>query len=140
MVHRGMTAKEYLRQYEYADKRAKRFRAEYDKECELIDAIHSSVGDGMPHGSNISRETEHKALRLAEKAEKWKHAEAIAIEKRQEVFDVISDIDGAVGDILYERYINLCKWEKICITVNLSWRQVHRLHSEGLRAVEQKMA
>ena len=137
-----MTAKEYLRQYEYADIRARRCRAEYEIELEKIDAIGSTLSRdaGMPHGSGVSRKTEDKAIRLADKAARWKEAELDAIEKRQEVFDLIHDIDGIEGQLLYERYVNLHRWEDICVIIHLSWRQTHRIHGKALSIAEKKMA
>ena len=135
-----MTAKEFLKQYEYADRRARRLRAEYEREVQLIDAIRSaSDNDGMPHGTNISRPTEEKALKLADKALRWKEAELEAIAKRQEVFEVIYDIDGIEGEVLVERYINLRKWEEICILVHYSWQGVHKVHKRALFIVESRL-
>ena len=89
-----MTAKEFLKQYEHADRIVQRCKTEYETEVEKIDAIGSTLSnDGMPHGSGISRKTEDKAIRLAEKATKWKAAELDAIAKRQKVFEVIYDIE-----------------------------------------------
>lgn len=136
-----MTAKEYLRQYEKAHKRAMRCREEYENESVSIDAIKSlSNVDGMPHGSGISKPTEEKAIRLADKRLRLIDAELEALRVKQEVFDMVNGIEGDIGDILFERYINLRKWEEICILVHLSWRQVHRLHAKGLSIVENKMA
>lgn len=136
-----MRAKEFLRQYEYADKRAKRLQAEYERELELIDSVRSTLGgDGMPHGSGVSRRTEDAAIRLADKAMRWKMAQVEAIEKRQEVFELIHGVEGTEGEILYERYINLRRWEDICVVIHLSWRQTHRLHGKALNLIEEKMA
>ena len=135
-----MTAKEFLKQYEYADRRARRLRAEYERELQLIDAIRSaSDNDGMPHGSGTSRPTEDKALKLADKALRWKEAELEAIAKRQEVFDLIYDIDGIEGEVLIERYVNLRKWEEICILVHYSWQGVHKVHKRALFIVESRL-
>lgn len=136
-----MTAKEFLKQYEHASRIVQRCKTEYETEVEKIDAIGSTLSnDGMPHGSGISRKTEDKAIRLAEKATKWKAAELDAIAKRQEVFEVIYDIKGIEGEILIERYINLRKWEDICVIIHMSWRQTHRLHAKALAIVSEKMA
>ncbi len=114
---------------------------EYETELMKIDAIGSPLaGDGLPRGTGISRKTEDKAIRLADKAMAWKVAELDALEKRQEVFELIHDINGAEGEILIERYLNGRRWEDICVIVNLSWRQTHRLHAKALWLVEQKMA
>lgn len=134
-----MTAKEYLRQYEELNKRALRLKHEYETELEKIDAIGSTLSNdaGMPHGTGVSRKTEDKAIKLADKALKWKEAELDAIAKRQEIFEVIHNVRGVEGDILYERYINLRKWEEICVLVHYSWRGVHKAHSRALSKVQE---
>lgn len=135
-----MTAKEFLRQYEYADRKAKRFKAEYEHEMRMIDAIRSaSDNDGMPRDSGIHKPVEDKAIRLADMAMQWKMAELDAIQIRQEVFDLISDIDGIEGEVLCERYINLRKWEEICVLVNYSWQGVHIVHRRALAIVENRL-
>ena len=133
-----MTAKEFLKRYEYADLRAKRYEEEYNLEHDLIGSISINY-DGMPHGNNISRKTENDALRLTEKAEKWVSARLDAIRIRQEVFDLISDIDDVEGEILYQRYIKLLKWEAVCIVVHLSWYAVHDHHKKALAIVQKRL-
>ena len=135
-----MTAKEYLRQYEKAEHKARRYREEYERDTMLIDAIHSlSNNDGMPHGSGISRPTEEKALRLADKRLRLIDAEVEAIRIRQELFDFIDRIDGIEGVILYEKYINLLTWEEVCCKVGYSWSQTHRYHRRALTIVREKL-
>ncbi len=135
-----MTAKEYLRQYEKAEHRARRYREEYESESLLIDAIRSlSNNDGMPHGSGISRPTEEKALRLVDKRLRLIDAEAEAVQIRQELFDFIDRIDGVEGAILYEKYINLLTWEEVCCKVGYSWAQTHRYHRRALAIVAEKL-
>ena len=132
-----MTAKEYLKQYEYAQKRADRFREEYEAELLKVDAVRSlSDNDGMPHGSNISKPTEDKAIRLADKALKWKAAELEAIEIRNEVFETICGITDVEGDVLYQRYVKLRKWEEICVLLHYSWKGIHLVHRRALNIVD----
>ena len=135
-----MTAKEYLKQYEYATLKILRYQAEYEKEIELIDNVRSPLGgDGTPHGSGVSRRTEDQAIKLASVTRKWEQAMLDAIRIRQEVFDMIRDIDGVEGAILYERYINLRKWEAVCVMVHLSWYAVHDHHKKALRIVQERL-
>ena len=134
-----MTAKEFLKQYEHAQKRADRLREEYETELMKVDAVRSlSDNDGMPHGSNISKPTEDKAIRLADKALRWKSAELRAIEIRQEVFDVIYDIPGDEGELLYNRYIKLMFWKDIAEVMKYTERGIYKIHGRALRLVEQK--
>ena len=132
-----MTAKEFLKQYEYADRRVRRLETEYQDELIMVDAIRStSDNDGMPHGSGISKPTEDKALRLADKRLRLIEARTEAVEKRQAVFDLINGIDGIEGDLLFERYVKLRKWEEICILLHYSWKGVHIVHRRALAIVE----
>ena len=135
-----MTAKEYLRQYEKAEHKARRYREEYKNESLLIDAIRSlSNNDGMPHGSHISNPTEEKALRLVDKRLRLIDAEVEALRLKQELFDFIDGIDGVEGDVLFERYINLRKWEEICVIMNYSWNGIHKVHRRALAIVEAQL-
>lgn len=134
-----MTAKEYLKQYEWAVKRVRRYEEEYKDESLRIDAVKSlSDNDGMPHGSGISKPTEDKAIKLADKRMRLIKARLDALEIRQEIFDLIDSIDDIEGDVLYERYIKLRKWEDICVLLNYSWYGVHNAHRRALMIVEEK--
>lgn len=135
-----MTAKEYLKQYQYAVDRVRRYEEEYENELILIDAIRSaSDNDGMPHGSGISKPTEDKAIRLADRALILTEARLEAIQIRQEVFDLIDSIDGIEGDVLYQRYVNLHKWEEICVLLHYSWQGIHLIHRRALAIVESRL-
>ena len=135
-----MTAKEYLKQYEYAVDRVRRYEEEYQNELALIDAIRSaSDNDGMPHGSGISKPTENKAVRLADKSLRLVEARLRAVEVRQEIFDLVDSIDGIEGDVLYQRYINLHKWEEICVLLHYSWQGIHLVHRRALVIVESRL-
>lgn len=132
-----MTAKEYLKQYEYATRKAERFRKEYEAEMRTIDTVRSlSDNDGMPHGSGISKPTEDKAIRLAAKAVRWKAAELEALEIRQTIFTVISEIPGVEGDVLFAKYIELRKWEDIAEEMHYSVRGIYGIHGRALQLVE----
>lgn len=132
-----MTAKEYLKQYENAVKYVERIQSEYDKQMEQINNIRSSLGkDGLPHGSEVRRDVEEKAIRLAEKAQELKEAEIWAIETRQQIFRTIMAVPDVKGSVLQERYVNLKKWEDIADTVGYSLRQTHNLHREALGIIQ----
>lgn len=134
-----MTAKEYLRQYEYAVKRIQRLEEEYEAELLLIDAVRSlSDNDGMPHGSGISKPTEDKAIRLADKALRLVDAKREAIAVKQELFDFLNSIDGDEGQILFRRYVQLQLWKEIAVDMGYTERAVYKIHERALRIVEQK--
>lgn len=135
-----MKAKEFLKQYEYAEQRARRLREVYETQQETIDAIGSTLsGDGMPHGTGIARKTEDKAIKLAEAAVRWKQAELDALMLKQEVFDLIWSVPGIEGEVLYEKYINLRSWEDVAEELHYSVRGVLYAHGRALRIVEQRL-
>lgn len=132
-----MKAKEYLKQYEYAIKRIARLEAEFEEETAMIDAVRSlSDNDGMPHGSNISKPTEEKAIRLADKRARLIKARLDAVEIRQDIYDTIEQIGGDEADVLYQRYILLKTWANVCESVFYSWYKVNCLHRSALEKVE----
>lgn len=135
-----MTAKEHLKQYEYADRRVRRLEQEYEQELLMVDAIRSaSDNDGMPHGNSISKPTEDRAIRLADRKLRLVQARLDALEVRQDIFDLINDIEGVEGDVLYQRYINLHKWEEICVLLHYSWQGIHLIHRRALAIVESRL-
>lgn len=132
-----MTAKEFLQQYGEAVRIAEMVKTEYDQEQDLIDSVRSNLGgDGTPHGGGISKATENKAIKLADKALELKDAELEAISIRQKVFDVIRTVPGEKGDVLYERYINLKSWDEVADSVGYSKRHARNLHDEAIDIVQ----
>ena len=134
-----MTAREFLNQYREADRIARRLRAEYERELELIDAIKSTSDiDGLPRGKQLSKVVEDRAVRLADKAAEWKIAELDALHLRQEVFDVVNRIEGVPGEVLFLRYVQLRPWREICSVIPMSWSNVRRHHERGLSEIEKR--
>ena len=133
-----MTAKQFLKQYEEANNKALQHRREYEKQMALIGSVSVKM-DGMPHGSGISKPTENDAIELADKAKMWIDSEKDAIRIRQTVYEVIADVPGIEGRVLYERYINLHKWEEICILLHYSWQGIHLVHRRALAIVENRL-
>lgn len=135
-----MTAKEYLRQYEFAERKIARLERELADERLMIDAVRSlSDVDGLPHGTNISRPVEERAIRIVDKAAELYDARLEAMEVRQEVFETIMSIakrDGLACDVLLERYIYLKAWKDVCETVCYTWPTVRKAWHRGLDLIE----
>lgn len=132
-----MTAKEFLKQYEYAARRVQRLEQELNDERLMIDAVRSlSDNDGLPHGTGISKPVEERAIRLADKLAELVQARLDAIELRREVFDIVQKVDGVPGDVLFARYIKLMKWDDVSEYVHYSLKWTHHFHAIGLALVE----
>lgn len=133
-----MRAKDYLKQYEEAVRRVNILQREYDEEMDLIDNIRSSLGgDGMPRSGEISKKVENQAVKLAEKAEELYDAQLEALRLQNRIFKTVMMIPGEAGSVLYERYIQLHKWDEIADSVGYSVRQTHNLHRQGLEAIDE---
>ena len=132
-----MTARDYLEQYKEACRRVRRYQQEYEDETLLIDAVRSlSDNDGMPHGSGISKPTENKAVRLADKMMRLIDAKLEAIRIRQEIFDTIMLVGGLEGEVLLERFVYFKEWMSICRELNYSWYPVRIAWHKGEAVVQ----
>ena len=133
-----MDAKELLNQYRFYKQRADMFREEYESEIELIDSVRSSADiDGMPKQKYINRDTESKAIRLTEKLEKMQNAIVEAVEIRQNVFDVISEIPDIYGIILCKRYLQDMQWNEIAEELNYCEEHMRgTLHRKALKMMQ----
>lgn len=134
-----MNAIQFLEQYENADRAVKRLEREYEEQRIMIDAIRStSDNDGMPHGTNTSRPTEDKAIRLSDKLMELVDARFRAIEQRQVVFDFVASIPGVEGDALYRRYVLLYDWETIALDLDYSVSGIYKVRNRALEVAEEK--
>lgn len=135
-----LKAIEYLRQYEYAVRCVYRLEKELEEEYLLIDSVKSlSDVDGLPHGTNISRPVEDRAVRIVDKAAELYEAKLDALELRQEIFTTIMKLakkDGLACDVLCERYVFLKKWDKVCEAVSYTWPTVRAAWHRGLDLIE----
>lgn len=135
-----MNARDYLRQYEIASRRVYRLEKELEEEYILIDSVKSlSELDGLPHGSNISRPVEERAIRIVDKAAELYDARIEALTVRQEVFETIMAIgkkDALACDVLCERYVHLKPWAKVCEAVSYTWPTVRNAWHRGEALIE----
>ena len=132
-----MDAKQFLIQYRLATIEAERLRKEYKKEAELIDSIRSGLGgDGTPKGNGINKRVEAQAIKLADKAREWERAEIEALRIRQNVFEVVNQVPGEYGNVLFERYINIKTWDDVAESVHYSKRQAINIHDKALIKVD----
>ena len=136
-----MNAIEFLEQYEYALYAANRARKSYELEMERIDAIGSTLSGepGMPHGTGVSKKTEDKAVKLADKASEWLDAEEQAQIVMEEVSNFINRIPGIEGVALYQRYIQLMGWREIADNLVYSESGIFKVRERALKIAERML-
>ena len=136
MTERQLAAKEYMDQYGDACRRVRQCEEQLARENLSVDSIRSaSDNDGMPHGTNVGRPTEDKAVKLVERGIDLFEAREKAIRLQREIFEVAYQVGGVEGDVLIERYIKLNDWRDVYKAVNYAESQTHRYHRAGLDRV-----
>lgn len=56
----------------------------------------------------------------------------------QYIENIISNLPEREKLLMRLRYIDNLKWEEICVKMNYSWRQMHRLHSDSLKRLQKR--
>lgn len=136
MTYRQLEAQKYMDKYGDACRRVRQCEEQLERENLSVDAIRSaSDNDGMPHGTDIGRPTEEKAIRLVDKGINLFDARRAAMQIQREVFEVAYQVGGVEGDVLIERYIKLKDWKDVYVAVNYAESQTHRYHRAGLDKV-----
>ena len=127
--------KEYLRGYERAVRQMERIDARIS---EIRDnRIGSGINyDGMPHAHKESDLSDY-AAKIDKEIRRYIKARYRRIMICKEISDKIERMESEdEKDVLTYRYIRLMKWEDICVKINRSWKQTHRIHARALRNFE----
>ena len=123
--------KEYLKGYGKIIRQMERSELKI-REMRLNKMCPSVINDGMPHASNQTDLSGYAALLDQEEKQYMKYRYQ-RIKKCKEITDRIEQLsDEDEKDVLMYRYIKLMKWEDICVKMEISERQVHRIHSHAL--------
>lgn len=93
--------------------------------------------DGMPRsGSGDGGPVERAAIKLTDLREKYMDKAAALIEATEEVEDAIESLDERQRTLMRLYYIQGLSWEDVCGRMSYSWRQIHRIHSAALQALQ----
>lgn len=134
-----MNAKQYLKQAYRLNELINSDLAELDQLRVLSTSVSSPNLSGMPSGG--SRNTEPAFVRCIDKIidlEKVIDAEIDRfVDLKKEIRTVISSVeDNSQQLCLKLRYLQFLKWESVAAEMDLSLKQVHRIHNEALQAVK----
>ena len=86
----------------------------------------------MPRSGGINDKVSNYAVLMAEVSEMINNQLCLAKKKMLEIEEIIDGLDEREKRLVRLRYIYNLKWEEICVEMNYSWRQIHRLHSDIL--------
>lgn len=54
-----------------------------------------------------------------------------------EIENLFDQLDSRERVLMRHRYIEGMEWEKVCVVMNYSWRQTHRIHNQALDTIRQ---
>lgn len=86
--------------------------------------------DGMPHGSGTGDALANGVAALSDLRDMYRAKETDLAQAQMDIEQLIENLDPIERVIARYRYINGMHWEQICVKINYSWRQTHRIHSD----------
>lgn len=129
--------KERLRHYRDIKKESEQLRQSLEEIETVLFYPKTQRLTGMPSNPSEENYMEDLAIRHIGLQALYKdklaelEAEQIAIEK------AIDALDPMARMLLRYRYISGLSWEEVCVKMNYSWRQTHRLHGEALNKLRE---
>lgn len=134
-----MTAKQYLRQAYRLNDLINSDLAELEQLKVLSTSVSSPNLSGMPSSGTRKQEAPfvNAVMKIIE-LEKVIDAEIDRfVDLKKEIRDVINKVpDNNQKLVLQLRYIQFLKWESVAAEMDLSLKQVHRIHNEALKNVK----
>lgn len=129
-----MTAKRFLEQAYWLDKRIERREEEAARLRAKLEKTNSHISD-MPRGGDGSDWTD-AAIKVMELEQRIRQEIYRLCELKRQIGEAIDAVeDGRYRTLLELRYRNYFTFEKIAVEMNYSYMQVHRLHKAALEAV-----
>ena len=93
--------------------------------------------NGMPSAPSKENAME---LMIARHVEMQKKYEAKIAEMTAEMLQIeaaIETLDPTARMLLRYRYMDGLKWEEVCVKMNYSWMQTHRIHANALNQLKE---
>ena len=128
--------KEELMQYKTIKVEIKQLKERIKELEERKTSIKSQVITDMPTGNGEGTDILSLIVMIED-------AETELIQKEKQLIATMNKIERTIDNvensldrcILRARYIECKAWEQICVELNYSWRQIHRLHSNILKKI-----
>lgn len=128
--------KEQLRAY-------RDIKLERDKLKDLLDELEGSIYsfksprmDGMPSGNGQpGNPVESAAIKHQDLLARYEAKAAALDEALTEIEKAIDTLSSRERTLIRLYYAQGLTWEEVCVAMNYSWRQIHRIHSGALKAL-----
>lgn len=91
----------------------------------------------MPKGGHRKQDLSDVIIRIETLKDKIDKEIVKSINRRIEIENTILGVEDATERrLLRLRYIEFLKWEEICVRMEYSWMQIHRIHKKVLEKIE----
>ena len=126
--------KDYLNSYKKACCKLKSLEEQLQAVRESKSSVQGIAYSDMPKGTNQSDLSDYM-VRVDNLLTKIEKAKIECLNAKLDIENKIADMeDGLECDVLRKRYLQSMKWEKICVEMDYSWKQTHRIHSRALQS------
>ena len=99
-------------------------------------SIKSMIIDDMPKPEPEQDRLVQLLIQIEELIELYNEKQSNLIKQQTKIENCIDKLDNALErNIMRLRYLESKKWEKICVEVNYSWENVHRIHRKILSKI-----
>lgn len=88
--------------------------------------------DGMPRGSGVGDPTGNTAVQRATLIEQYNAQLERLAATQTRIEELIEALEPLERKLMRHRYIEGLTWETVCVVMDYSWRQTHRIHSSIL--------
>nr|DAY95279.1 MAG TPA: DNA directed RNA polymerase subunit [Caudoviricetes sp.] len=100
-------------------------------------SIKSMIIDDMPKPEPEQDRLGQLLGEIEELIELYNEKQSNLIKQQMKIEKCIEKLDSALErNIMRLRYLESMKWEKICVEVNYSWENVHRIHRKILSKIK----
>lgn len=95
--------------------------------------------NGMPSAPSKENTMELMVARHLELQDQYRtKLEELAAEL-MEIERAIEPLEPTSRMLLRYRYLDGLKWEEVCVRMNYSWKQTHRIHSRALKQLREEV-
>ena len=93
--------------------------------------------NGMPSAPSKENALELMIARHVELQERYEAKIAEMTTEMLQIEAAIEALDPTARMLLRYRYIDGLKWEEVCVRMNYSWMQTHRIHANALNRLSE---
>lgn len=125
-----------LKRYLPLKKEAEELRLQAERLAKDIKSLKAVAMDGMPKGNAVNDSIGNLVAKVDKLMRDYLHKYDEALCELYKIERCIESLDNETERVLMsKRYLQGLNWEDICVDMNYSWRQVHRIHAQILNKI-----